>query len=323
MQDGWVQMPKIADAWGDALRRVEVIAKRFGDSLDPLAVKARGIAQDLRAAMGLGTPLPGVPNKLPVLPDMPLRNTIIGDVVQKPLDTTPLNSLPQIPQKLDTLHQALAAGFNQVSIAIGDTLAQRLAGVFGGKGTGSAIGAQLGSAFGTGIGGGLFAAGAFGSGVLATGIAGLATGGLAVAALGVGSLIGGLFDHHKKSVDDNASAFDRLNKTIEKVTASITNIPQFFKIEAYRFEAAPIFPRPVTGGTGTTSGTTTPIGTPTPNDPTGGHRGEAGANIVIHNVNLPGVSNARQFIQELANLNLRAQATGAAGTFAFSGGSTI
>ncbi len=323
MQDGWVQMPKIADAWADALRRVEAIAKRFGDSLDPIAVKARGIAQDLRSAMGLGTPLPGVPNKLPILPDMPLRNTMIGDVVPQKLDLSPLDSLPPIPQKLDMLHQALAAGFNQVSIAIGDTLASRLAGQFGGKGTGSAIGAQLGSAFGTGIGGGLFAAGAFGSGVLATGIAGLATGGLAVAALGVGSLIGGLFDHHKKSVDDSANAFDRLNKTIDKVTASITNVPQFFKIEAYRFESAPAFPRPVTGGTGTTgsTGTTGPIGTPPP-DPNDGHRGGASANIVIHNLNLPSVQNARDFIQQLADLNLRRQATGAAGTFAFSGGST-
>jgi hypothetical protein len=41
-------------------------------------------------------------------------------------------------------------------------------------------------------------------------------------------------------VNDNATAMDNLSKTVNAVTASISNIPQFFKIESYRYAAAPI-----------------------------------------------------------------------------------
>ncbi len=321
MDAGWSVMPKIADAWADALRRADAIAQRFGDSLDPIAVTARSIVQDLRAAMGLGAPAaltpnlenfnrfgPGTPTQIP-------RNIMIGDVVPTPLDLSPLDSLPPIPQKLDTLHQALAAGFNQVAIAIGDTLASRLSAQLGGRGTGSAIGGQLGSAFGVGIGGGLGAAGVFGSGVLAAGVAGLATGGLAVAGIAIGSLIGGLFDHHKKSVDNSATALDHMSAAAERVAQSISNMPAFFKIFEYRFAAAPLIG---------TAPYHVPIPTTPPAPPStfgtygGVTTGTPSGNVVhVHGPITVMASNIQDLHRQLVDAAFRAKSTGAAATLQF------
>jgi hypothetical protein len=129
-----------------------------------------------------------------------------------------------IPAQLSKNELALRDGFKEVADSIGNTLAGKLLMAFGaGSGAGSSFGSSVGGQIGGKLG-----AGAVGS---LTGKLGQAAfpiiGGL------VGSLAGGLFGSlfdHKKSVDSNTEA-------LNKLTESITNGPTGFKANSYRYAA--------------------------------------------------------------------------------------
>lgn len=129
-----------------------------------------------------------------------------------------------IGNELSRNQQALRDGLKEIADSIGVTLAGKLLMAFGaGGGSGSSFGSQVGGSLGGKLG-----AGAIGS---LTGKLGQAAfpiiGGL------VGSLAGGLFGSlfdHKKSVDSNTEA-------LNKLTESITNGPTGFKTSGYRFAA--------------------------------------------------------------------------------------
>lgn len=155
-----------------------------------------------------------------------------------PLDTnsvrTSAPNLTEIPNSLTRLQQATRAGFTEVSIAIGQTLAANLAGIFGG-GRGAQIGGSILGGAGGAFAGRLLGAnaGAFAGSIIP--VIGTVAGSL------LGSAIGSLFDH-KKSVDKNTQAVDRL-------TGAILNGPSGFKVSPYEFAAAraqSIYTGPVT-----------------------------------------------------------------------------
>jgi hypothetical protein len=107
----------------------------------------------------------------------------------------------------------------------------------GGGGRASQIGGAFGGAIGFGVG---TFAGAKMGGLLGSIVPGVGT---IVGSL-IGSAIGGLFGHHKKSVDQNTEAIKALTQAMQQ------NAPSGFKIDAYRYGAAPathIGRRPGTG----------------------------------------------------------------------------
>lgn len=126
----------------------------------------------------------------------------------------------QIVTPLTELRQATQTGFAQVAVAIGDTLAQNLAGIFGG-GRGAQIGGSI-----LGAAGGKFASSAIAAGgVLGSMVPVLGT----IAGTFLGSAVGSLFDH-KRSVDANTAAVMRL-------TEAMYNEPSGFKVNRYRYMA--------------------------------------------------------------------------------------
>jgi hypothetical protein len=141
--------------------------------------------------------------------------------------------------------------------------AQQLVSTIGGSGAAASKGRGIGAFLGGAAGGilGFFLGGPAGA-TLGASIGG-------TVGTGIGGAIGGAFDHNSKSVNDNATAMDNLSKTVNAVTASISNIPQFFKIESYRYAAAPIPipgvspsnpPSSPTGVGGTTGPYNSPLG---------------------------------------------------------------
>jgi hypothetical protein len=132
----------------------------------------------------------------------------------------------------------LSIGMQNVIVNLANVIgafAQNLAS----KISGSGPNAGLGGAIGGMLGPGLLA--------LIPSIAMLTPLGIAVGTVGgtiAGGLIGGLFDHAKASTDNASDSLDMLAKTADRVSASISNIPQFFKVELERFRAAPITPPP-------------------------------------------------------------------------------
>lgn len=124
-----------------------------------------------------------------------------GDQAQKITDNANKNA--------ETIANAVLSGAGIVVNALN----------IGGGGRGSGIGGSLGSVLGTAAGtlAGRHLGATFGS-LIAPGI-GTIVGGLA------GSLIGGLFDH-KKAIDNNTAALNRMN--------SLLNEPTGFKAEYYR-----------------------------------------------------------------------------------------
>lgn len=172
---------------------------------------------------------------------------------------------------------------------------------------------------GRGIGGLLGSAGGFFLG----GPAGAAIGNILGTA--AGGLIGGLFDHPKKASDAASSSLDTLAKTVDKVTQSITNVPAFFKIQTYRFEAAPVHyvypPPPTTGGNAPPPGSTqpgSPIPPSTPGDPSTDPKGGSKGNVInLHNPVFNGITDVKAFMKELAFENLKARGTGSPQRFGF------
>ncbi len=126
------------------------------------------------------------------------------------------------------MEKALSEGFKDVSLAIGETLANKLVSSIVGGGQGAQFGGNLGNQLGGRLGTGLIdkSSSLLASVVLpvAGGILGTLTGGL----------LGGLFDH-RRHIDENTAA-------IRQLTASITNSPAGFKADPYRNSATAVDP---------------------------------------------------------------------------------
>lgn len=235
------------------------------------------------AASKLPTDLPTPTRR--TLPHVVSLDTSIGSVRGADTLTTVL------PTEMSKVQQAMRAGFAEVSVAIGQTLAQNLGRIFGGgRGAqigGSIAGAGLGAAFGK-LGGGVI-----GAAVLP--VVGSVLGTF------VGSAIGSLFDH-KKKVDQSATAFDRLARTTERVNAAIAGLPAGYKIDPARYKA--------------TAGVqeVTPPGQLPPPPPPGStgffDRSAGGGAVYIGTLNLPNVRDSVDFIREIGSIAQDAQARG-------------
>lgn len=337
MKNGLAPIPGFAGAVFSALTDVDRAAAKIPNRFDPLRLKLEQIGQTIR-------------NEI----INPLNNLSLADIRGMGVQTTPADTRPifaptpgqiQIggltapaPQAqkqpdlvapLSNIQRAMQAGFQQVAVAIGDTLATRLATMFGGHGIGAQIGGSLGGAFGGGVGtvlGGVAAAsigGLIGAGVGSViPVVGTLIGGA------LGSAIGGLFGSHKKSVDNSASSLDRLAKTVDKVTESITNIPQFFKVQSYRFEAAPTTQAPAPtapsnppqyGGPKPTPTDPSIPGTGIGISPDGGAGGSK--SIVVHgDIIVQGVTDLKSLVEKIQQQTLRTAGTGNAGRLSFAGG---
>jgi transposase-like protein len=283
MDEGWSRIPGVGALWITTLREATALIDKIPDKLDPTVVKAREIALALRAAFNADEILrtSNIPT-VQVTPSKSYLNTPLGGGPS-------VAPLAAIPPGLTRVEQAMRAGFAQVSVAIGDTLATNLSTLMGGKGIGAQIGGGIGGAFG-----GAAAASAFqfaGTGILAA--AGNAVvpviGGLIGTALG--GLVGGLFGGHKKKVDESARSLDTLAKTTQRVNEALSNLPQGFKIARARYMAAtpydPNNPGPVVPGT--------PPGT----GPEGTGRGGASGNIIVQgNLVLNGVADVRGIVEK-------------------------
>jgi hypothetical protein len=214
-----------------------------------------------------------------------------------------------------------------IGIAAGAALqfAQSLVASAGGSGKGAGIGRGLG-----GLAGGIAGALLGPAGSAAGALIGSSIG--SVIGTGIGGLIGGAFDHTKKSTDGAASSLDSLAKTVDRVTESITNIPPFFKVQSYRFAAAPVtyLPPPTTGTPSTpytpppTQPTNpTPTADPNNQNPTSG---TPNGSIIIQNAHFPNVTDkttAQDFMAQMRATALKARNRGGSARFAMVGGSSF
>jgi hypothetical protein len=183
--------------------------------------------------------------------------------------------------------------------------AQSLVANAGGSGKGAGIGRGLGGLAGAIAGALLGPAGSVAGAVIGSTIGGLV-------GTGLGGLIGGAFDNNKKSVDSNTAALNAMAHAWIKVTASVTNAPEFFKVQQYRFDAAPTFPfLPYDPRRSTDLPGNGPAGW----SPNGGKSGDT-YNVHIQNLNTV-ASNTKQLLDDLVRQNLKTKGTGTPATFAF------
>jgi hypothetical protein len=190
--------------------------------------------------------------------------------------------------------QRLVVTFYNSATALAQSLVATIGGSGKGAGTGRAIGGTLGA-----IGGSFF------------GPVGTAVG--SVVGTGLGGLIGGLFDHNTKAVDRNTVALTAMANAVDKVTASVTNAPEFFKVQQYRFDAAPTFPfLPYDPRRSTDLPGNGPAGWPN------GVKSGDTYNVHIQNLNTV-ASNTKQLLDDLVRQNLKTKGTGTPATFAFAG----
>jgi len=237
IKKGWEPIPGLGSLLLGTLTQVEQILARMPNKMDPIAVKAREIAQSLRGLI----PTTGAEFLPPV--------TVARPALPNPLEglTVKAAPLPPLTKPLSDIERATREGFRQVSVAIGDTLATNLSMLLGGRGMGAQIGGSIGGAFGSGVGASIGGSigGIFGNSVVPVvgGIVGTM----------IGGAIGGLFGHHTKSVDNSTRALDTLATTTERVNEALSNLPQGFKIAYARYLAAtPV--TPTTGGNPTGPG---------------------------------------------------------------------
>ncbi len=142
---------------------------------------------------------------------------------------------------------------------------------------------------------------------------------------GIGGLIGGAFDH---ATTRTADSMNTLAKTVDRVTASITNIPAFFKVQNYRFEAAPtLYVPPAPPSSPTTGAPGSAPGAPNdPNNPTPNPGGIVPVNpnaTVVHiagDLVLNGVHDMKELARQLSYQNLKNKGTGNASRLSFAGG---
>lgn len=145
-----------------------------------------------------------------------------------------LKNLPTIPGKLDVL----GGIFKDAIASQAQFIAQSLTTVMGVRqaNAGGAIGGVIGGALGAGVAKSAIGAGAgaiVGSVVPVVGtVIGSVVGGW------IGNTIGGWFSHHKKAADNSATALNSLATAAQKVTETLSAIPQGFDVALARFNAA-------------------------------------------------------------------------------------
>jgi hypothetical protein len=247
MKGGWLPIAGITDAWQSSLTDVFAILRKIPDQLSPTAVKAREIATALEDAKNSYDSVASTLQRLQD-PDA-LAKLGLGVQVTTSASTIPksLSDPKPLISGLSDVQKAMQAGFQQVSVAIGDTLAQNLSALIGGRGIGSQVGGSLG--------------GAFGGGAAAAWIGSKAIGGALGGAMGsvvpvvgtlvgsvIGSAIGGLFGGHKKAADNASASLNTLATTAEKVSAALSNVPQGFKIAYDNYLATKGAPTPRPAG---------------------------------------------------------------------------
>jgi hypothetical protein len=210
---------------------------------------------------------------------------------------------------------AFAVSLEQAAFSFLNDIASRI----GGDGKSASRGRGLGGLIGGAVG---FATGLGPIGAEIGGFLGTAAGGV----------IGHWFDKPKKASDTAANSLDTLAKTVDKVTESITNIPPFFKVQSYRFAAAPVtyLPPPTTGTPSTpytpppTQPTNpTPTADPNNQNPTSG---TPNGSIIIQNAHFPNVTDkttAQDFMAQMRATALKARNRGGSARFAMVGGSSF
>lgn len=316
-----------------ALIEVQNVLAKIPNAMDPMRIKLEQIAQTIKndilgslsqlanlAAPG-SIPLTSVQAAAPGLGPIPVQGpgqiTQLGGVVFKAPEVA------AIPPELQNVNATLARvkdGLDAGLLGIANSLTFALSGLaqafvhgqgsqigasIGAAGGSAALGAAVGKMAGSGIGA------AFGNAIVPV------IGGIAGAALG--GLIGGLFDHHKKSVDNSAASLDALSKTVNAVTASISNIPQFFKIESYRYAAAPI-PIP---GVSPSNPPSAPAGVGGTTGPYNAPIGYGSSDIHVHgNVTIQAADakSARDLYEMMKREALKDRGTNSVSAFAFQGG---
>ncbi len=331
-----VEAPKtLTEEWVRTFALVETAIDKIGNALDPVSVKLQGLANDMKDVAGaLAAPgfasianLPGVQattarfstgNLTSRLPDAQAAE-LPGLTAANEAAMRYAKTQEYVTEIIAYDYQALRSQLDQfgihlsnvgermqgVIVTIGNAainFANQLVANLGGSGKGASGGRGLGGLIGAAVG---FVGGPVGSAI--GGFLGTAAGGL----------IGGLFDHAKKSTDTAANSMDALAKTVERVNASISNMPQWFKIAPYRFLAtAPVSPPPPPMSLplpppGAPSGTPTDGGTELPGQ-------ASGSRFTIHNLSIQSsASNVRQLLAEIEKAAFEKQATGAASGFAF------
>ncbi len=322
--------------WVKTFALVETAIDKIGNALDPVSVKLQGIANDMKDVAGaLASPsfaslgnLPGVqaigksfttagltsringPQEQ-ALPGMSAANEAALRYAKTQQYATEVTAyeyqqlrstleqfgihLKNVSERAQGAINILAVGFLQ--------LGMQLVANFGGKGPAAGTGRQLGGLGGAALG--FFLGGPVGA------IAG------SIAGTGIGGLIGGIFDHPKKEADTAANSMSALAKTVDRVNASISNMPQWFKIAGFRFAAAsPILPAPPPPAY-TPPTPNTPSG-PTGGTPTDGATSNRSPAFHIQTLNVnSSATNVKQLLAEIEKAAFAKQATGAASGFAF------
>lgn len=191
------------------------------------------VAQAIALANSTGTVGPLVGKTLPGVSVTPGALPTPGPMshVGGPEPVAKVETAIERQTRLDDEHQqrlrgTIANTAAQIASVVGNAVL-----AVGGSGRGSQIGAAIGGAAGSGIGGllGASAAGAIG------GLTGAAVGSV-IPVVGtiigsvIGSALGGLFDHHKKAVDNNTRALNAL-------TNAVLNAPTGYKLDQNRYDA--------------------------------------------------------------------------------------
>ncbi len=315
-----------------ALIEVQNVLAKIPNAMDPMRIKLEQIAQTIKNDI-LGSLLSlsnlGAAGSIPLTNVQAATPGFGPTAIPGPSTITQLGGLEvkapevsKIPPELQNVNATLARvkdGLDAGLLGIAQSLQFALAGLANAfiHGQGSQIGASIGAAGGAAaLGaaihfGGKSIGAAFGNAVIPV------IGGIAGAALG--GLIGGLFDHHKKSVDNSAASLDALSKTVNAVTASISNIPQFFKIQSYRYAAAPI-PIP---GVSPSNPPSSPTGVGGTTGPYNSPVGYGNSDIHFHGpvtLAVADAKSARDLYEMMKREALKDRGTNSVSALAFSGG---
>lgn len=300
------QTDAMADAW-----------KKAGKEAEEYAKKLARIVNEMRYLPRLGvqfTP-PAGPTQ-PLGPDPSSLVNIGGVSVRAPSAMTPPEvKVPEVVR----LQAAMVDALKEVPAQIAANLAVFLSPIIARMGTGGAIGAAIGGPVGGAIGAGFgFARTGMGAtiGSAFYGVVGSIAGTL------IGGAIGSLFGGRKKAVDDQAEAMFKLTQTVkalnEQMREAVFGLPSGIKINLARFQSVVAVPGATDQTTGTTTSGTTSGTTGGTKPPT--RRGNA--TITIGNISLPNVSNAREFVRDLAQFTESESARGGTPNFrlGFAGG---
>ncbi len=331
MGKGW-EIPGLTMAWFRVLGDVQARLAKIKDQLSPDATKLRAMIDELKAAAAEAfapTPesklrslaVPGIQtvNLSGIVPMNPQVAQLPGLSVATEAAMRYAQQQDYVTERLAFDYQAVRSNLSAFGIQLGNVgqgmqrlvvgianalsvVADQIASHFGGNGPGAGLGGLIGGMLGPGLLS------------LIPAIAILTPLGVAVGTLGgtiAGRLLGGLFDQAKDSTDNASSSLDNLARTADKVAASISNIPQFFKVELERFRAAPITqPPPIDTGPG--SPITNPIfGGKTPTPAT--HSIVVNGNLVVQS----SASTAKALMDDIYQQAAKQKATGSRAPFVF------